>query len=188
MSRVLVDLDGCVAQFGTGMIPCLLEQGVEVIPDDYYFGVSREQFPEHIRYAIKYQDLFNRVKPHEDALAGLWELSGAGHELVVVSARKWGPDTEAWAYHQTLTWLERVGAPPMEVILTNQGQKKSEVANRLDLTYALEDNLESFLDLAQATCYAEVWLLDRPWNRDVSEKWIDENRVFSWTEFVGYVK
>lgn len=177
--RIMIDLDGCVVKFGTGMIPCIEEQGLESDPDDYYFGVPKHSFRAVIRYAIKNQDLFYRCDVHEDAVEQLWELYSDGHELIVVSARKYGLDTEAKAYEQTTRWLRHHGFPPMEVLLVETTENKAEVCRDYQITHAIEDSLENWRDLSSAGI--ECLLMDRPWN-ERSE--VQMSRVFSWAEFV----
>lgn len=186
MSRFMIDLDNVYSDFSTAMIPCLQQQGVITDADDYYFGVPKAEFRSRIRHAIRHQGLFERGEEYEGATEALWTLSSAGHDLVVVSARLYGKDTECWSYHQTLKWLQRHNAPPMEILLVEHGTNKADVCREFQLDIAIEDDLKNYDDLAQSLT-TTVYLMDRQWNRGVD--WVlPEYRVRNWAEFVERVK
>lgn len=184
MSRIMIDLDGPVVDFGTGMIPCLQEQGVATDPDDYYFGAGQAGFRERMRNAIRLQNVFGRCKPHIGAINGLWELYERSNDLYIVSARIYGKDTEAWSYHQTMEWLQKYEAPPAEIILVEHGSNKADICREFGLSLAIEDDLRNYNDLAMSYTTA-CYLMDRPWNQTPERPDINKLfRVFSWHQFV----
>lgn len=184
MARIMIDLDGPVVDFGTGMMPCLEEQGITTDAGDYYFGAPKEGFRERMRTAIRNQGVFARCLPHPDAVDGLWKLHLAGNELYAVSARIYGHDTAAWSYFQTMKWMQKYGAPPMEIILVEHGTNKAPICREFGLSLAIEDDLRNFDDLALSPD-TTVYLMDRHWNQSVIA---DPYRVFNWAEFVERIK
>lgn len=186
MSRIMIDLDGPVVDFGTGMIRCLQEQGILTDPDDHYFGAPKDGFRDRMRRAIRVQNVFARCRSHPDAMDALWQLYEAGHELFVVSSRLYGHDTHAWSYLQTLQFLDQYGAPPMEVMLIEHGSSKVEHCEAFDLEYAIEDDLRNYRELSRAG--VKCYLITRPWNVNTTLTHVHPDyRVSNWDEFVKVV-
>lgn len=215
MSRIMIDIDGCVGNYVDAFRDCVAESrgwshelGIEEMgPAESWtfykqrgWDMTTPEFLEAMRHSIKYLNLFGRLKPYEGALDGLWQLHDAGHQLVVVSSRTYGPDTVGWAMHQTTEWLRTHDTPKMKVILTSGADKKSEVCKEHELTIAIEDSPDNYEDLA----YAGVWcyLMTRPWNEHVDATRVvglgyrsegycmpikQSYRVNDWSEFVKKV-
>lgn len=192
--RILIDLDGVVYRYVDAFKACVSErrrQPIEELGDaeswNFYrqpgWNMTTPEFLEHMRHAIRHQDLFLRGSAYPGswrALRDLWP-----HELIVVSSRKYGLDTERCAWEQTLEWLDRNHFPYFEeIVITDSSQSKADICKEFELTVAIEDSLDNHNALLDAG--VQSFLISRPWNAggivDVP------NRVESMAQFAEAVQ
>lgn len=190
--RIMVDLDGVIYNYVEAFTHCVAERR-RIPPDSltpalswtFYkqpgWNLTTAEFLEHMRHAIRRQDLFLRGNPYPGSWRALRDLYP--HELVIVSSRKYGVDTERFAWEQTLEWLDRNHMPYFEdIIITDSSQSKADICKEFGLTHAIEDSLDNHNLLRSAGI--ESYLITRPWNECGPEA---VGRVTSLAQFVEAV-
>lgn len=177
-----VDLDGVLCDIGPGVAGRIAQRfGVSSHPDTwrtYDLRLLRLGVPE-VPFGAFFDEIFAdpglyEESPVADGAAGaMASLVDAGWELVGITAR---PTHLAAA---TRAWLDRHNLPLSGVHHSPVGAK-AEVASRLGVTAAIEDNPRE-AELLGEIC--QSWLLDRPYNRDYP---LDlARRLVSWDDAVG---
>ncbi|MEX2550053.1 MAG: hypothetical protein WD638_07490 [Nitriliruptoraceae bacterium] len=178
--RLGIDLDGVVADFNLGWITAY--------NDSFGAGLATEMVTSwdspleltHFADMVAFWDwardhggasVFRHLEPYPGAIDVLSSLSGAGHEIVVLTAK---PD---WAVHDTLGWIGDHHLPTREIHFIDD---KHEIA----CDVYLDDAPEQLLSLAaQRAPTATVCRFVRPWNRLVPGT-VD---VHDWNEFQSLV-
>ncbi|MEI6498337.1 MAG: hypothetical protein WCO23_00030 [bacterium] len=124
-------------------------------------------------------DYFSDLPPVKGAKENLRKIKDAGHKLVCITGR---PShlkdlTVGWIKEHFEDIIEEVHFA--DSVVHAHGWSKGEMCKRLGIHHHIDD----FLAFAQncAENGISVFLLDRPWNRNV-ELDINIKRVFSWDE------
>ena len=179
---IALDLDGVLCDLG----PCVAARiadrfGVATHPSTWrtydlrllQLGVPERSLNAFLDEVFDDPALYDEGARHEGASHGVSQLLEAGWRLVGITARPshLAPVTRAW--------LRRNGFALDAVHHTPVGTKAA-VARRVGAVAAIEDNpVEA--DLLGAVC--ESWLLDRPYNRDLTLR--QARRLRSWDDAVG---
>jgi uncharacterized HAD superfamily protein len=142
------------------------------------WGGSKAEAVEKILAFYK-TDFFKNIKPVPEAIELMKSLKERGDELYVVTGR---PDE---IVSETKDWIERYFPNMFTDIyntnhfsLINQPKTKSEICNMLSIKAIIDDNKDHALDCAEAGI--KVFLLDCPWNKEVSHSNI--TRVYNLSE------
>lgn len=126
--------------------------------------------------------------PIPGAILGIQKLYAVGHTGMVVS------DRPADLFEVTRDWLDRQGLDTVRLLFTHHKHSlstsrdtltKYQAAHRYRLTHIIEDAPHHAEMFASKPYIKQIYLLDQPYNRDVSHEKI--LRVFSWDEIVEHV-
>lgn len=175
--RVGVDLDGCLYDFGSSLSYYLINY--EGFPEELCnapkvwnffleWGLTLEEYLAAYARGVDAGVVLRVGKPDTDCIKVLSELKDAGHTLHIVTYRTVGKK----AIQNTSEWLDEWGVPFDSITFSKD---KTIVKNDV----FIEDNMDNFKALWEAdiACY----LMDRPWNRELSTRY----RVYGWRDF-GY--
>lgn len=189
MSKILLDLDGVVADFSAGIQAWIAQNGqdrlgltqeqTDHIRDtpstcwSFYrndWGIAFSKFDRAVRLATD-QGFWSTLSPIEGSLEIVQWLANNGHEIHVVT-NPWGQDDQNGrdaCFRQTaiqkLGWLSYHGIPASTVRFGHR-HKLDE-----DLDTCIEDRIENLVEFAAtgrpAICHA------RPWNDPIehAEAW-----------------
>jgi hypothetical protein len=180
MARILVDLDGPAYPFfncAKNYIDFHHAEKWDTThpPDEYGFfkawGMTGEEFTAIMVEASRAGHLYRSLPPVEGFVDALIELRRDGHEIVIVTARRYDQVADEAA---TRWWLNEYDVPYDELIFSSE-------KTGFDTQYSIEDYTKNARALAEAGVHS--FIIDRPWNED----W-DGDRVGSWPEFVGEIK
>lgn len=182
MYRVYVDIDDVISQTAlafTRLLEHQFDKRVELdeITDfdlSKSFDLGPEELEEFMREAHRDEHLM-AIEPMDGAIETLHSWQAGGCEIEVLTGR---PPAAA---EVTRDWLEKHGVPHSELYFVDKYARYDESAwdghapvLRLDelvehdYDLVIEDSLETAVRLASAVD-AEILLLDRPWNRNLSE-------------------
>ena len=181
---VLKDLDGCSFDFGRNLWEGLPKIGIPnddlpAVFDRWDFfnewpGWDDAKFIEVCHQLADAGHLF--VGKADPGAVEAWQrIADAGHRIHVVTHRGFGGADGQPSRNATLRYLLDEGFPFHSV--TFSGDK---TVVRCDA--GLEDNLGNYDALDAAGC--EVWLIDRPWNRDPGDQ---RRRVRTVGEFADII-
>lgn len=180
MARVGVDLDGVLYDFGGAFRHYLIEE----------YSWRREWCPDPVRWEfyedwgislIGFLNLCNEAADRNwlwggslmggyPAVEHLRRLRDAGHTIHVITNRSFGSHPGR-SQSATASWLQLWNVPYETLTFAAD---KTIIAT----DYFIEDNADNYLALEKAGC--EAVLIDRPWNRHLT----DARRVNSVSEFV----
>lgn len=182
MARIGIDLDGVCYDFGGSLreylrrfhdwdeARCPAATRWEFYED---WGLSLQEFIRHCHEGVNAGVIFSHGDPYHGTRRALLSLREAGHTLHVVTDRSFGSSGASEA--ATRTWLDR-HAIPFDA-LTFSADK---TVARVD--WMIDDKLANY-DALDATG-VNVWLLDRPWNQDITRR---RRRVTTLHHFVERV-
>jgi len=108
----------------------------------------------------------------------LRDLRDAGHEIILVTARKANPGQDENIKAQTIFWLDGEGIPYDELHFSSD-------KTSVQTDYFIEDRVENFEHILENSD-TDAYLLDQPWNRNF-EDWHDNFRVGSVLEYVNRI-
>ncbi|MFO7777366.1 MAG: hypothetical protein R6V28_03335 [Nitriliruptoraceae bacterium] len=178
--RLGIDLDGVVADFNRGWTSAYNDAfGAALGPDmvtTWDSPLALTHFPDmgaFWRWARDHggHSVFRHLEPYPGALAALRALAGAGHEVVIITAK---PD---WAVHDTLRWLADHEVPTREIHVT-------EDKHRVSCDVYLDDSPAQVATLAEHRgAVAAVCRFVRAWNTPVA----GTHDVHDWDGFVALV-
>ena len=179
---IALDLDGVLCDLGPGVAARIADRfGVASHPSTWrtydlrllQLGVPEHSLAAFLDGVFDDPELYERAALHDGAGFGVHQLVDAGWTLVGITARP------AHLASVTRAWLSRHGLDLHGVHHTRVGTK-AEVARRLNVVAAIEDNpVEA--ELLGSVC--ESWLLDRPYNREFPLH--RARRLQSWDDAVG---
>lgn len=179
--RLGIDLDGVVADFNRGWTSAYNDAfGASLAPDmveSWDSPLSLTHFPDMAAFWDWAKDhgghsVFRHLEPYPTAIETLQELDGAGHQLVILTAK---PD---WARTDTLRWLADHDVPTREIHLT-------EDKHAVPCDVYLDDAPGQVEQLARVRGeQATVCRFVRPWNDPVARA-LD---VHDWTQFAEVVR
>lgn len=180
---VLKDLDGCSFLFAENLHAGLPKIGIPnadlpCSPQTWDFfkqwGWDTAKFLDVCHQLADAGHLF--VGPAEPgAAAAWWRIADAGHKVHVVTDRAFGARGGQPSRNATLRYLVDEGFPFHSVTFSAD-------KTVVPCDVGLEDKLENYDALDKAGC--EVWLINRPWNRDPGDQ---RRRVDSVDEFADRV-
>jgi uncharacterized HAD superfamily protein len=204
MTRVYVDIDDVLSQTAlafTQLLEASFDKRIDLeeITDfdlSKSFDLDQAELEEFMREAHRDEYLM-AIEPMEGAIDTLAAWHAAGHEIEVLTGR---PPAAA---DVTRDWLEKHRVPHTELYFVDKYARYDESAwdghapvLRLDeiashgYDLIIEDSLETAVRLAGAVD-AEILLLDRPWNRNVTD--VDQRiasrlgRCADWNEIASRV-
>lgn len=167
MSRVMFDLDGCLANFAKAYEQLIIDcaGGQDLFPKDTLPPVW--DWPQHYGYSDEVvKDAWNYIEQSQTFWRYLEPLDGMGW------ARQVNPFTHDVYYltdrpgkypkQQTEEWLTVQGARRPTVLVLSE---KSAVVNALKLDCVIDDKLDHVIDIDLYCPNTRVYLLDRPYNQ-----------------------
>ncbi|CAN5597168.1 hypothetical protein BH24ACT5_BH24ACT5_17600 [soil metagenome] len=162
--RLGIDLDGVVCDFNAGWMDLhRSEFGSELEPDMVVGWDNLHELGGFAdmrafwRWAQGTEDrpsIFRHLEPYPDALDTMHALRGAGHRVVIVTAK---PD---WAIPDTLRWLADHEVPTNEIHIVYDKY-------RIDCDVYLDDSPIVLPALVEHRREATVCRMVRPWNAAV---------------------
>ena len=177
-----LDLDGVLCDIGAPVARRIAGRfGVATHPATWSrydlrlldLGLPEVNFTAFLEETFADPALYEEALPHHGACFAVAALRDAGWSVVGITAR---PEHLAPV---TRTWLAAHGLILDQVHHTPVGTKAL-VARRLGVRTTIEDNPHE-AELLGAVC--ESWLLDRPYNRDLTLR--RSRRLRSWDDAVG---
>ena len=193
-SRIYVDLDDVLAET-TSRFPAVVErlfgrskafEDIHTFHLDVAFGLEPEELETLFEF-VHDGDFLIELEPREGAIELLADWEATGHEIRIVTGRP--PQSHA----HSIDWLARQAVPHAFFHICDKYDRfetGAEVLHLddvrdLDFHVAVEDSLEMAGQLA-SWGVEQVFLLDRPWNRDhgsLSESQRERvQRVENWQE------
>lgn len=177
--RVGVDIDGVIYDFENALRDwCVLKYGWdrsklvtatqwELATD---WGITRDEFVRACEESVDERFMFVHGRPINDAVRQLGRLRKARHEIHLITARDFGPNTRS----NTYAWLDLWRVPYDTLTFSH-----SKTVMPIDCM--IDDKPGNVEELANAGI--DAYLQDRPYNRDF--EW--PARVASLEEFVDQV-
>lgn len=125
-------------------------------------GISLEELKE---VCIKHE-VFKIIKPNLFAPYLLKDLKDLGYHIVILTARGgFVPDPET----ETIAYLEKHDMLYDDLIITHHGENKSEALDGYDkIDFAIDDQEQNCIDLAESGKVEQVFLAALPHNRNCS--------------------
>lgn len=179
--RIGIDLDEVCYDFAASVHHYLatstdLEVGEYEKPQcwDFYrkYGLATEQFLDTCNRGVDAGIIFSYGKPFPGVVDALHSMRNAGHTLHIITNRSFGADDNA--QKATENWLVEHNVP--YDTLTFSSNKSI-----IQTDFMIDDLLDNYEALDRTGC--QVYLMDRPWNRDGSDK----RRVLSMEEFAEII-
>lgn len=186
----LIDFDDTVNEFQYWQCKTVNEKfganySSDQITDWDWWGESVDQ--DHERYAWGKDVFHNRewtlsIPPKFHAVAALQVLQRWGDELYLVSDRD--PHMREWL----IEWLRKYHIRGVHVITTSYlTYPKAKVAQELGLRFAVEDAPHNITDLAASRTTPElIYVMDKPWNRDLPDLGHHVVRVTDWSQIIQH--
>lgn len=176
-----VDLDGVNYPFGENYRAYLGHTGIDIstlapISDWYFYrgwGQSDEVFVATCHEAVNAGHLFATGEPYPDTIKHWHRLIEAGHEIHVVTDRRFGDGLAS--LDATIAWLDQYRLPYDTITISAD-------KTVINADAFIEDRTENYRDLDAAGINA--WLINRSWNLGAEDV---TRRVDSVAEFVDRV-
>lgn len=163
--RVGLDLDGVLFNFGQSVKEYLeatsrgylWKSGPNPKPYWDWYKDWKWTTPEFLELCHKGADAgyIFRGNVRDNAVAAVWELKAAGHELIIITDRSFGTTPEV-SHNATKEWWKEYGFPDYDEI--HFSPDKTIVPTDI----FVEDKLENYDALTKAGTIA--YLINRPWN------------------------
>jgi 5'(3')-deoxyribonucleotidase len=163
--RLGIDLDGVIADFNAGWIRIHREEfGSDLHPEmvttwDGLHALAgfadMTAFWDWARGTGHRPSIFRHFDPYPDALDTLRGLDGAGHEIVIITAKP------RWAVTDTLRWLADHDVPTTEIHIKS-------AKYRVECDVYLDDSPLVVPELVERRPEATVCRFVRPWNEPVA--------------------
>ncbi len=175
MTNIGIDLDGCLYDFGKSLAHYLVEYEdfpteVATPPKVWNFfldwGLSIDDYIKAYARGVDAGVVLRVGEPDIDSVEVLNLLREGGHTLHIVTYRTVGKR----AVQNTMEWLEEYEVPYDTITFSKD---KTIVKNHI----FIEDNMDNFKALWAADI--ECFLMDRPWNEEVTTPY----RVYGWQDF-----
>lgn len=181
VSRVYVDLDDVLSETAAALLDLLAERWGKVVEFESIthfdltvsFDMSREELSEFMKEAHR-PEILLEADPLPGAAEALGKWRAHGRHVAVLTGRP--PSTESMSRewlelhampHDSLGFVDKYSRyDPEEWEVGTQVLELAELAAD-GYTLVVEDNLDTAAYLASASS-AQVVLMDRPWNRDLS--------------------
>jgi len=174
-SRIYVDLDDVLAET-TSRFPAVVEQlfGLRKAFDEIHtfhldvaFGLEPEQLEALFEF-VHDGDFLIELEPREGAIELLEDWEATGHEIRIVTGRppQSEPHSIRWLAHRSVPYAHFHICDKYGRFETNAEVLHLDEVRELDFHVAVEDSLEMAGQLA-SWGVEHVFLLDRPWNRDL---------------------
>jgi 5'(3')-deoxyribonucleotidase len=183
--RIGIDSDGCVFDFVGNLRDFLVthhgRDPAHLPPaqcwdfykgalDDGGWGMTSEEFLRYCHEGVDAGFIFRTGEPIPGAIEALEELRSLGHTIHIVTNRHFGTksiqNTEDWYRERKIPFDSMTFAKDKTIVRTD---------------VFLDDFTDNYDQLQNAGLHPVFF--DQPWNRHHSGR-----RVFSWDEFVAYVK
>lgn len=188
---IAVDLDDVVVVFGHTLHAAAEKAGLNPPKfEDWYtynlctlLNINLEQFYS----LIIRSEVLKNAPVVKGAKAALEQLKASGHQLVMITSRGYHPD----AYAITMGWLKLHGIPCDELIVVPEGMTKPEaVALKYPngFSYMIDDYQKNLADMKAAGMVQRTVLVDKPWNKALTEYRMGVNRFESLATFVESLK
>lgn len=173
MSRIGVDIDGCLADFNTAYIKLMMKHTEIVFPPcsdtypdcwsyDKAAGMTSAQLNLVWADITKSKTFWLDLAPLPGASDFLRWISNTHHDIYFVTSRP--GDTSKW---QTERWLKRWGFFGAPTVLISS--EKGLVCDALRLNYYADDKVENCADAVNASALrTTVYMVAQPWNFDVT--------------------
>ena len=183
--RIAFDLDGVLFNFGQSCKDYLdatsrghlWKSGPTPAPFwDWYkdWGWTSAEFVQFCNEGVDAGYIF-RGNVRDNAVAAVWEVKTAGHNIIVATDRSFGTNPKA-SQDATIEWWKEYGFPDYDEIYFTADKTEA------NADIFVEDKLQNYDALMQAG--VECWLINRPWN-DVGPD--QRNRIDDIIEFPSKV-
>jgi uncharacterized HAD superfamily protein len=180
--RFGLDLDGVLYNWDS-VVRFLMKDffGYDLKPAEFWDGIEAQVKPEHWKWlwkeGLEKHGLFRHGNVYKGGIEFVKKLAKLV-DVVIITSR---PERAA---QDTIEWLGFHRIPTTEIHILGGGLSKGKTKSDVKCDFYLDDSPKNVVDLFENTD-ALVMLMDRPWNKDVTDKIV---RVKSWEDVLRNVK
>jgi 5'' nucleotidase, deoxy (Pyrimidine), cytosolic type C protein (NT5C). len=186
MKDIIIDIDDVIASLGVAACKLLeKETGVSIKFEscnsyDYYknYGLNESEFLN----IITREKLFSSVPFEKGAVNALKKLHKNGYSINFVTSRGFCENAE----QITANWLESGKIKFERLLIVPKGMTKSSQYSKIGdkFDFIVDDFHLNLSDAKKSGIVNEFILIDKPWNRHVTEYVLNENRFCGLESFV----
>lgn len=194
MARLMIDMDGVLANFVRGMVgiangiwPGRLSSTWEPSGWNFTEEFTKEEFDRMWKIAMAKPNFWLSLDAYTENVGALKQFidTKRNHDIWFVTARS--PSEGLTVSNQTHRWLDlvglvRVGPNYTGVMDVKTGAAKTHIIRALEIDASIDDRGDAVMQYQELPNHRAA-LLDRPWNQEYKPKW----RVSSLQQFLDSV-
>ncbi len=176
--RIGCDIDGVLADWNTSFLRTLIrvsgkdatQPHPHFMPSTWWWpkelGFTEQDIQQALADAHASTQFWLSLTPYEhtrEMLHKLHTLECEGHDIYFITSRSGNH-----AKRQTQDWLRHCGYHEHPTVLLSED--KASCARGLMLNLYLDDNIENVIAVGYQSATIQAFLLDRPWNQEVTDR------------------